>query len=157
MYEGRAAEGYMTKARRSLYNLLEGIMPRRSKSGEYYEKAKDTGRSIYDKASEYADDLSYKARRGMDQAKEAGYGIGSKLSDMAHTVKETFVPSEYGERDKGWFSSGRGGRKSSSWFGSGEEEEGYGGRGRRGRSEEDEFNLAASKLRGVVHDAEREY
>jgi hypothetical protein len=98
-------------------NLFEGIMPGRGKGygRDMYEGARDTGREMYDKATgrslydkitgrgitdkagEYAQDLSYGARRGMETAKDVGYGISHKLGDMAESVKQTFV----GERGYG--------------------------------------------------------
>jgi hypothetical protein len=183
LYESQKGASYISRARSSLMNLFEGIMPGRGKGygRDMYEGARDTGREMYDKATgrslydkitgrgltdkagEYAQDLSYGARRGMETAKDVGYGISHKLGDMAESVKQTFV----GERDRGYGGEGyRRGGVGSSWFGGGggREESRETGRGWfGGRSNEpsygggEDLSEATSKIKRVVGKAQREY
>lgn len=135
---------------------------------EMYDKAtgrtmydKATGRGILDKAADFKDDLLYGRRQPV---KDTGYHIGDKLSNMAQSVKDTFVghggDRGYGREDS-YISGGRGGGGlsnimpgsggvGSSWFGGDNQYMS------RGRDEEDEYGLATDKLKKVVRTAERE-
>jgi hypothetical protein len=176
LYEGQQATSYASRARGLVMRLVEGMLPSRGKARGMYEGARDTGRDIYDKAADTGrnlydkvtgrsiydkatgrgvmdkagdikDDLAYRARYGIDAAKETGYGIGHKLSDMAESVKKTFTG------DRGSVSSGGRGRiskesESSGWFGHSEDDAHHG--------HDDEFELAQQKLQRINRHAERE-
>ena len=166
---GREHQGWIDKSRKMLGNIVEGLWPIRKRARDMYDSARETGRDMYDSARETGrdlkDEVSYRARRGAEAAKDLGYGFTHKLSDMAQSVKETFSPSERDYEDR--YRDRRGGGISEwvsdklSWGPKkGEEEGGWGRRG-RGQVEEEEreereFEQATSRLKNVVHDAQRE-
>ena len=60
--------------------MMRGGGVGRGYGGRDMQKEMEYGvRGAYDKMSDIGEDLSYGVRRGMDQAKDATYGIGSKM------------------------------------------------------------------------------
>jgi hypothetical protein len=165
--------GIVKTARNKIGDFVQGILPASWGSRKMMRGGRDYGRDVtkemeygvrgaYDKLSDIGEDLSYGMRRGVEQAKDTTYGIGSKMSEMAESVKNKFVPSgrDYVERGKEHLK--RGGLIHEE-----EEEPGFlggllGGRhaqrggGRRGYEDEDEVDEATKKLRRVVRQADRD-
>jgi hypothetical protein len=148
------------KARGTITDFLKGILPsgwggRKSSLRDYVDEdylprgagRRSTGGGIYDQVSETVGDLTHGMRRGaergVDMAKDTGYGITSKLGELADNVKNKFT----GDHDYDYIESmkGRGGGRSSSSWGS-----------RGGYDEEDDVNAATQKLKRVVRQADRE-
>lgn len=163
LYGSEASVSLVSRARNKMLDLIQGILPKGRK--EYYaDKGRDiyeqatggrsiydklTGRGVGDKAADTLQDISYGARRGVEQAKDIGYGIGSRISDMASSVKDTivghgderdYIPRDtYGGRESqgGWFSGG------------GRDRDQY------SRDQRDELSMATDQLRNVMRSAER--
>jgi hypothetical protein len=160
LYESSAQGSKIVhKARGTISEFLKGILPSGwggSKSMRDYVDQdympRGVGRrggGIYDTVSETVGDLTHGMRRGaergVDMAKDTGYGITSKLGELADNVKSKFT----GDHDYDYMEKlkGRGGDRSGSYGG---------GRQWSGYDEEDDINMATQKLKRVVRQADRE-
>lgn len=57
------------------------------KGRDMYEDSRDTGRNLFDKASDIKDDISYKTRRGVDSMKDASYDLTNNIGHKIRSAR----------------------------------------------------------------------